>query len=235
MLAWIPIALAVLAGVGIGLVSGGQMGNLTRWRPDRWQLGVVGLALQVVIRVTSMGGWFAVLVEIISAGLLISFCVLNIRVGGMILIVIGLSMNLIPVVVNWGMPVSRSAVISAGLVEGGSLEETEITGPRHLADEGDHLIFLSEAIPIPPTSQVISVGDVVLLIGFALTISALLRNRFLSSGSRRGSRGGIPYEEAIASLGDGPAPRRGPGTHPAKQITRPPQAETGVRRLPPED
>jgi len=235
MLAWIPIALAVLAGVGIGLVSGGQMGNLTRWRPDRWQLGVGGLTLQVLIRVTSLSGWLAVLVELISAGALIAFCVLNVRLGGMIMIVIGLSMNVIPIVVNWGMPVSRSAVISAGLVEGGSLAATEIAGPRHLADEGDHLIFLSEIIAIPPTSQVISVGDVVLLIGFALTISALLRNRFVSSDSRRGSRGGIPYQEAIAALGEGPAPRRGPGTHPAKQITRPPEAETGVRRLPPED
>jgi hypothetical protein len=167
--------------------------------------------------------------------LLRAFCVLNVRVGGMIVIVIGLSMNLIPVVVNWGMPVSRSAIISAGLVEGGSLANTEISGPRHLADDGDHLIFLSEIIALPPTSQVISFGDVVLLIGLALTLSSLLRNRLLPSGRRRSSRGGIPYQDAIAALGDGPAPRRGPGTHPAKQIKRPPEAETGVRRLPPEE
>jgi len=242
MLAWIPTALAVLAGVGIGMVSGGHIANLSRWRPLLWQPAAVGLVLELLIRATSMRGWFAVLLDIVASGLLIWFCVANIRVGGMILIVIGLSMNLVPTVINWGMPVSRSAVISAGLVQGGSVARTELSGPRHLADDSDHLTFLGEIIPIPPTSQVMSLGDVVLLIGYVLTISSLLRNRFVpSDGNRRTPgrpSGGIPYHQAIAALGDGPAQRRGPGTHPAKMadsLKRPTEEETGVRRLPVDD
>lgn len=237
MLAWIPTALAVLAGVGLGFVTGGQLSNLTKWRPTAWPLLVGGLVLEAGIRATGFGGGWAVVVDLVATTALVAFCVLNIRVGGMIVIVIGLSMNLLPTIVNWGIPVSGSAVSSAGLVRGGSIQTTEFDGARHLEDDGDHLTFLGEVIGIPPTKQVISIGDLVLLLGYALTGAALLRNRHVPGETRASTRaGGIPYNEAIKSLGDGPAPRRGPGTHPAKmadRLKRPPQEDTGVRRLPP--
>lgn len=258
MLTWLPTALAVLAGVGLGLVTGGQLSNLKLWRPAAWPLLVGGLALEAIIRVSGLGGGWAVVVDLVAGVALIAFCVLNIRVGGMILIVIGLSLNLLPTLVNWGIPVSGAAVSSAGLVRGGSIQTTLFDGPRHLEDDGDHLTFLGEVIGIPPTKQVISVGDLVLLFGYALTCSALLRNRRVAGEPLRlgrlggrgvrsggggsgggGSGGGIPYHEAIKSLGDGPAPRRGPGTHPARmadQLKRPAaEGETAVRRLPPAD
>ena len=43
--------------------------------------------------------------------------------------------------------------------------------------------------------------------------------------------------EAIKALGEGPAPRRGPGTHPAKmadQLKAHDDPDPAVRRLPPE-
>ena len=242
MLTWLPTALAVLAGIGLGLVTGGQFSNLKLWRPVGWQLLVGGLVLEAIIRASGLGGGWAVVVDLVASGALLAFCVLNIRVGGMIVIVIGLSLNLLPTLVNWGIPVSGAAVSSAGLVRGGSIQTTKFDGPRHLEDDGDHLTFLGEVIGIPPTKQVISVGDLVLLVGYALTASALLRNRRVPGETRRpgaSSGGGIPYHEAIKSLGEGPAPRRGPGTHPAKmadQLKRPPSdGEPAVRRLPPAD
>ena len=229
MLAIIPTVLAVLAGVGLGLVNGGSLANALRWRPLLWPLAAGGLALQVLIRVTSVSGGLAVLLEVVSTLLLLGWCAVNLRTPGVVVILVGLALNLVPTVVNWGIPVSRDAVAAAGLVENGSIDRTELTGPRHLAD-GDHLAFLGENIALP-TGQVLSIGDLVMQLGYLLTVAAVLRGRRLKPADGIPT---VPYRQAIKALGEGPMPRRGPGTHPARSAAarRPKPDDVGVRRLP---
>ena len=229
MLAVVPTALAVLAGIGLGLGLGGRLSNASRWRPQLWPVAVAGIALELLIRVASMSGGFAVFVDVVATVLLVIWCAANLRTPGVVVVMAGLVLNLVPTVVNWGMPVSRDAIAAAGLVTGGSIDETRLTGPRHLAD-GDALAWLGETIALP-TSQVLSIGDVVMHLGYVLAIAAVLRGRRLRAHPDLPT---IPYRQAIRALGDGPMPRRGPGTHPSQSAAarRPKPDDVGVRRLP---
>lgn len=231
MLAWIPTVIAIIAGVGLGLAGGGALSNVMLWQPRHWWTAAAGIVLNLLIRVTGLSGSLAVVVDLIASGLLVWFAIVNIRTAGMVVIVAGLALNAVPTLLNWGTPVSRSAVVTAGLVTG-SIDQTTLDGPRHL-ENGDWFGFLGETIAVP-TGQVWSVGDIVLHLGYVLTIAAILRRRRIPGASGDG----IPYREAIRSLGDGPAPRRGPATHPSKFTPPPPTKDDygtkAVRRLPPE-
>lgn len=221
--------IAVAAGTMLGLAKGGRLENAITWRPAAWELAVGGVAVQLLLRLTGWSGGLAVFVDIVSTIAVLAFAVLNIRLGGMVVIVIGLSLNLLPAVMNWGTPVRPQALVSAGIVTQKDLDKgVTVDGPRHLAD-GDTLGFLGETIPLP-TGQVISLGDLVLHAGYVLVIASVLRRRRV-----RASRPPT-YRQAIEPLGDGPAPRRGPAQHPPRlddNKRRPRQNSGGrTRRVP---
>lgn len=201
--------LAVIAGFVLGVTQGGQVRNALMWRPVGWPLAVGALLLLAIMRLGGWSGWFAVLVDVLISIALVAFAVLNIRIGGMVLIVAGLALNLLPTVLNWGMPVRPGALVSADIVTEAQLPTVEVTGPRRI--DGDATLgFLGETIPVSFTHQVISFGDLVLHVGYALVIASVLRRRRL--------RGGSPsYRSTIAPLGQGPMPRRGPATHPTRR------------------
>lgn len=229
MLALLPTALAVIAGIGLGLGLGGRFSNARRWRPQVWPAAAAGLGLEVIIRLASLSGGVAVFVHLVAMAFLVVWCAANLRTPGIVLVLAGLVLDLVPTVLNWGMPVGRNAVAAAGLVTGGSIDETRLDGPRHIAD-GDLLAFLGENIALP-TGQVLSIGDLLSLLGIALAVAAVLRGRRLRAHHDLPS---IPYQQAIRALGDGPMPRRGPGTHPSQSAAarRPKAQDVGVRRLP---
>lgn len=201
--------LAIAAGVGLGIAKGGSLDRLRTFRPDLWQALVGGVALQLLIRVTGVRGTPAVLLEIVSAVALLTFAVANIRIGGMVLVVAGLGLNLLPTVVDWGIPTSRSALDTAGLIDDRPGATVILEGPRHVATADDALRWLGEIIPLP-TRQVISIGDVIRHAGYVLVVASLLRGRVM----RRPMDG--DYGRRIAPLAEGPARRRGPGLHPSR-------------------
>lgn len=216
--------LAVAAGVLLGLAKGGRIDNALMWRPQLWQLAVGGVVVQIALRLSGWSGGFAVFFDIVSTLAVLAFCVLNIRVGGMVVIVVGICLNLVPAVINWGTPVRPQALVSAGIVTQAELDAgVKVDGPRHLAD-GDALAWLGETIPLP-TNQVISIGDLILHAGYVLTIASVLR--------RRRVRGGTPpeYQRAISPLGKGPAPVRSRRRSPTEAHERSqPPAELGNKR-----
>lgn len=208
MAAVIPTLLAVAAGIVLGLRGGGRPTRLLRWRPVLWEAAAVALVIQVAFRVLPISGGFAVVLDLVAVAAALAFALANLRVPGMVVIVAALVLHAVPVIVNWGMPVRPGALVSAGLVEEDELDAVELEGPRHLADDGDRLGFLSETIPLP-TGQVLSLADVVGLVGVALVISALMRGRRIG--------GSLPT-----------APRR----RPAGPRTRRPAPPPPVRRRP---
>lgn len=210
--------LAVVAGVLLGLAKGGRLDNALMWRPVLWQLALGGVVVQIALRLSGWSGGFAVFFDIISTLAVLAFCVRNIRVGGMVVIVVGISLNLVPAIINWGTPVRPQALVSAGIVTQKELDAgVKVDGPRHLAD-GDVLAVLGETIPLP-TNQVISIGDLILHAGYVLTIASVLRRRRVRSGTPP------EYRQAISSLGRGPAPRRQATAR--RSPTRAPHAELG--------
>lgn len=201
--------LAIVAGGVLGLANGGRVDRILEYRPQLWPALAGGLFLQLVIRVAGLDGSLAVVLEIVSALALIAFAVSNVRLGGMVLIVAGLALNLLPTVINWGMPTSRDALVTADIIKASDTGDVKLDGARHVATDDDTLSWLGETIALP-TGQVISFGDTLLQFGYLLVTASLLRGRVLRND------GAGDYRRRIAPLGQGPARRRGPGLHPSR-------------------
>ena len=89
------------------------------------------------------------LLRLVASGLVLAFGVANVRTGGMVLVIIGIGLNTLVTLVNWGMPVSASALVSSGAVDSaGELAGAVLNGGRELA-EGATLGFLGDVIPLP--------------------------------------------------------------------------------------
>jgi len=232
--ALVPTLLAIGVGLGLGLKWGGRPANLLEWRPPVWEALLVGVVLTLLLFVVPWSGWFVSFLAIVATGSLLAFAVVNIRVGGMVLVAAGLALNLLLTVVNWGMPVAAWALEASGAVDDASIEGIVLTGGRRL---GGFAVFLGGAIPLP-WGQVISLGDVAVLAGVALVVASVMRRYEVGGGFSGGQgpgyrrRNGIgfggprDYRDALDALGRGPAPRRGPGLHPSRLDER------GSRRTP---
>ena len=103
-----------------------------------------------------------------------------------------------------------AALVSAGVVDTESqLDTLVLSGGNEVAD-GAFLGFLGGIIPLP-WGQVLSIGDVLWLVGLSLVTASVMR-RYEVRG--RGGRGS--YSDSLSALSRGPAPRRGPGLHPSR-------------------
>ena len=168
------LALAVLA----GLLSGGSIRYLERFRVHWWALAPIALALQSVPvpAGTAQRAGLAAASLVSSYVLLLAVIAVNRRVPGAALMAAGLTMNLAVVALNGGMPVSRDAVLAAGadgviIIEDGAR--------HHLMSDADVLRPLADVVPVPsPFGVVLSVGDVLLYGGLAWWCFVVTRGRF---------------------------------------------------------
>lgn len=231
-MALLPTLLAMLIGVGLGLHWGGRVDHVLTWRPAAWELLAGGVVVLVLMDLLAWSGALVTLVVVLATAALLAFAVINVRIGGMVLVVLGLGLDLLVTVLNWGMPVSGSALVSAGIVDEAELASVQLGGGRELAD-GAVLGVLGDVIPLP-WGHVVSIGDLVLLVGICLVTASVCRQYEVGGAHRgggrrsgRGRRGPNDYRSALDALGRGPAPRRGPGLHPSRL-----PAQRGNRRRP---
>lgn len=220
-MALIPTLLALLVGVVLGRRWGGDLRNVTEWRPEAWPALAGGLGVLALVDLAGIRGGAVTFMVLGARVAIVFFAVRNIRVGGMVLVVGGAGLNLLVSVLNLGMPVSGSALVSAGAVQESQLDDVVLNGGRVLAD-GATLGFLGGVIPLP-WGQVLSIGDLITLAGVALVTASVMRRYHVGGrrttrrgGSRRRSGGPGDYRDALEALGRGPAPRRGPGLHPSR-------------------
>lgn len=167
--------LAALFGVVAGLARGGRLRRIGNGEFRRWPLLVAGVALQAV------AGWlpaaFGTAAVVLSFVVLVAFAVSNLRLPGMAVVAIGMAMNAATITANGGMPVREDAVIAAGIAARGELDRVDLGPKRHLADDDDTLMFLSDIIPVSLTREVLSFGDLVISFGVADVVYHLLRRR----------------------------------------------------------
>jgi len=177
MLVLIVIGLAVC----IGFVAGGGLRPFERLKVHWWGVALAGLALQGIPFAASVDRRAGSAMLLSSYGLLIGFAWVNRRLPALWLVMAGLVLNLLVIGVNEGMPVSASALETAGARAEGLLGTG--TAKHHLLGPGDTLTPLGDVIGIPPPiGAVISIGDVLLYAGVAVLVIAVMLGR---SGENR--------------------------------------------------
>ena len=171
------IVLPLAAGMIVGWVRGGKLTGLGGLRFRSNGLIAAALAIQLFVHRVPVGWRVAlVLVSYAAAGLWISRNLAGrswwVR-GGLALIALGWAMNLVAIVPNGGMPVSAAALRALGVTPGYNVADGHLS--KHVAThDGPVDLLFGDSIPVAPLHAVISVGDVLLAAGVALTVAGAM-------------------------------------------------------------
>jgi hypothetical protein len=203
----------VLLSVFLGYAFGGRLHHLESLRLRWWGLVILGLGIQFVHLPDGVSGTDLVIRTAVLAlcySLLLTFALVNVRMPGMFLVVIGLACNMTVIVVNGGMPASAQALIDSGQED--VLADVRHQGgadKHHLLTDDDQLTFLADVIAVPqPIGQAVSVGDILVYAGLTWLIVATMRGwtpsaRPAGSRPRRGKhrRGATREPEPLPDFG----------------------------------
>jgi uncharacterized protein DUF5317 len=157
----------LVIGLLLGWGLGGSIRELGKLDVRLWWLLPIGLALQIVPIPQGPEGpghylpFVTLLVSFLVVGAVVA---LNWRLRGFPAILLGVLLNVIPIVVNQGMPVSGQAVVASG----GSVSDVprNLGNKHHLAGPNDEVTFLADVIAIrAPFHAVVSIGDLVMWAG----------------------------------------------------------------------
>jgi len=174
------VLLPVLAGALTGWVRGGRIQALERLRLRApW---LVGAAVGVQLVLHRFGtGWRLPLLFASYAlvGLWLARNVGGRRAAlraGLAMIAAGWAMNLAAMVPNGGMPVSESALDVIGVAPGYDVADGHLS--KHVGGHGGLVDgLLGDSIPVAPLGAVISLGDIVLAAGIAVTLATAMTDR----------------------------------------------------------
>jgi hypothetical protein len=210
MLVLIVIGLAVC----IGFIAGGSLRPFEHLKVRWWGLALAGLALQGVSLAGGINRPAGSALLVGSYGLLVVFGWMNRRLPALWLAMVGLILNMVVIGANGGMPVSASALETAGARAEGLIGEG--TAKHHLMGPEDTLTPLGDVIGIPPPiGAVISIGDVLLYAGIAILVVAVMLGRFGEDDSPaaaplfQGYRGKhLPPDRRFSRLGAQPEQAR---------------------------
>ncbi len=163
-------------GLLVGWGFGGALRNLGLVRIKWWPALPAALVLQGVPIPSPEGGVgesLPFVALLISYAVLIVVLAVNWRLRGFLVVLVGLVLNLAPIVANQGMPVSGTAIQAVG----GSLEDIpkERGEKHHLATDEDIIQPLADVIAVrSPFNTVVSVGDILMYVGAAVFLAAAM-------------------------------------------------------------
>lgn len=170
------IILAVPIGLVLGFLMGGRLDRLSEIRFEWAWLAVVGLAVQVLLFSTPIGGSFrggvGEAIYVASTGLVLVAVWRNLRVPGLALVALGAISNLAAIVANGGvMPTTPGALAAAGLDPLDGFSNSAVLEDPALAPLTD--IFALP--PWLPFANVFSIGDVLIALGIVIVIAVGMR------------------------------------------------------------
>jgi hypothetical protein len=171
----------LLVGVLVGLGLGGSPRNLAEAKVRLWWLIPVALVLQLVPIPREEEGLLRLLpvgVLLASYVLLIMAALMNWRLWGFLLILLGLTLNFTVIGMNHGMPVSVEAIRASGHPELLRGLTSERGTKHHRADDRDVLLPIADVIAFrEPFGVVVSAGDLVIDAGGAVFLAAAMLGR----------------------------------------------------------
>lgn len=131
---------------------------------------VVGLSVVVADSV-------AIVVRGIGLAAVAAFALRNRAVTGIAVAGLGAVLNLAGLVLNNGIPVRPDALVDAGVVEADAVRDHELDEPYHLRTDRDAVPWLGAVAPFRPTGQVLSFGDLFVLVGTFDALRDVTRRR----------------------------------------------------------
>ena len=173
------LLVALLLGATLGWVRGGKVRNLERLR-IRYSGAIIFLfVVQAIVRGRPVPlPWldtpYRVTIWCIAALLLALLAFANYRVRGFLIVGLGFALNLLVVSLNRGMPLALGAALQAGATPE-SIATGQGAGFYNLISPETALPLLGDVIGLPhvfgQTGVVLSVGDVLLLVGAAIVVA----------------------------------------------------------------
>ncbi len=162
------LSLAVGIGAAIAAIArGGSLDNLSDTRFRLAPVLVLTLALQAAVQLlspASLKGAAAIAFLLTTNAIVAVVVLLNARLPGLTLALIGLIANSLAIALNGAMPVSEDALRIARVDPHGY-------GLKHEALTQDTLVpWLTDVIPVPVFRQVMSVGDALIAVGLGRLI-----------------------------------------------------------------
>lgn len=168
-------AVALVLGVMLGFAAGGRVANVKRRGLELVTLLVASVLLQAAAELLDVGDRAGLAMVLVSYVGLAAFALANIKLVGMPIVMVGLLCNLAVITANSGMPVRDDAIVAADAAERDELATLDFGAKRHLESDDDVLAVLGDIIPVRPTQEVVSFGDLILAVGVADVIFRLLK------------------------------------------------------------
>lgn len=171
----------VLGAIGVavllGYLGGGRLSNLGAVKV-RWpQLAMAGMLLQVIPAPRAVA-WLGVPMLVLSFLLLGAFALANVRLPGFAVLLVGVLLNLLPIALNDGMPVTVGALRAAG--ETRSISQMDPSGGvrYHLAGPHERLVALGDSIGGRwPVHYVVSAGDLLIFLSLMAFVVWAMRRK----------------------------------------------------------
>lgn len=169
----------ILAGLVLGALAGGRLGNLEaasfRWAP----LALLGLAVQVVLFSPAVTPWIGAAgppLYVASTALVALVALRNARQPGVALVALGAALNLVAIAANGGwMPADPGALAALGRTLDGAAYSNSVAGGG-----GTALWPLTDVFAMPrwlPGANVFSVGDACISLGVLGWVVVAMRRR----------------------------------------------------------
>lgn len=176
MTIWILI-LAVIIGLVAGVIRRGDFPTILNTQIYHPEFLVSSAICAFFVSVTDIDSDGVIaFVALVGA---FAFTIMNLHLVGMVILSIGLALNLFVFILNFETPVRPNALVEAEIVTAAELERgVTISGHVELADDDSVLDFLGDTFPIRWSEQVVSIGDLIFLVGLAnVTGNLMLGNQ----------------------------------------------------------
>ena len=166
---------SLLAGIVFGFLTGGRLRNVARRPLELIWLLVLSVGLQVAAETLDVADRAGLAMVLVSYVGLAAFAIANTRLVGMPVVLVGLLCNLAVIMFNGGMPVEEDALLASHAATRDELPSLDLGAKRHLATDDDVLRQLGDVIPVRPSREVLSFGDLIMAFGIADVVFRLLK------------------------------------------------------------
>ena len=172
----------ILFGLLIGRLRGGRLRNLSDWHVNSWRVLLAAVGAWVALELFGADDVWLAAAAILGA---MWFGFRNLHLTGMPIVLIGLGLNLVPIVLNGHIPTRVDSLLVADVTTREDLARLDLSGGRQFESSDDLLPQLGDIVPIPITQQVLSFGDLIALAGLATIAANAMQTRHVKGSGKK--------------------------------------------------